>query len=102
LFDGFSAFKKNTEIDQGVDVHGVLPLLPRVNQAMLKRVFFCLKKVKGHAEKNKMNASNLGTVFGPNLLRSPVGMHTISPQLLTLLTPLAQTLTRISFETTNM
>ena len=48
-----------------------MSLLPELNQAILKRLIICLKKVKENSEDNKMNASNLGLIFGPSLLQAP-------------------------------
>ncbi|KAL6050144.1 Protein fam13b [Balamuthia mandrillaris] len=54
-----------------LDLRKSIQLLPAVNKALLKRLVFCLRKVKLHSDKNRMNASNLGLIFGPNLLRAP-------------------------------
>ncbi|XP_065906715.1 rho GTPase-activating protein 24-like isoform X2 [Dysidea avara] len=46
-----------------------LELLPRPNYNLLKYISRFLYDVQQHSDVNKMISSNLGTVFGPNLLR---------------------------------
>jgi len=48
----------------------LLVLLPRENRIVLNYLLSFLDKVSLHAEKNKMPAANLATVFGPNILRT--------------------------------
>jgi hypothetical protein len=72
LYDCFLAKAKLAQtLKSQPDLKGMIKLLPRYNRCLLKRVVSCLRKVKEHSHNNKMNATNLGTVFGPSLLRSP-------------------------------
>jgi hypothetical protein len=52
--------------------------LPKVNINVLKYLVRFLSQVHDHSEENKMNALNLATIFGPNILRP----QTADPQLL--------------------
>lgn len=61
-----------------VDLHRALSLLPKLNCRLLKRIFLCLKRVHEHAAFNKMHATNLGVIFGPNILRPPSGFLFLS------------------------
>ena len=45
--------------------------LPPENFCLLKTLCTFLQEITKHEEINKMNARNLSTVFGPNLLRFP-------------------------------
>ncbi|KAL7880391.1 hypothetical protein SRHO_G00026450 [Serrasalmus rhombeus] len=49
-----------------------LQSFPDVNRNTLLFLLHHLKRVAQKAEQNKMSLSNLATVFGPSLLRSPV------------------------------
>lgn len=46
----------------------VIPQLPVYNRYLLQALMKCLAAVVAHADVNKMNASNVSIVFGPNIL----------------------------------
>jgi hypothetical protein len=50
-------------------LRGLLLSLPEDNVYLLHSLFHFLYQVQQHQQTNKMNATNLATVFGPNLLR---------------------------------
>lgn len=61
----------NNALDQKrIQAVALLKKLPRKNQIVLKYLFGFLLEVSRSAEVNKMTPSNLGIVFGPNLVWS--------------------------------
>lgn len=50
----------------------VLQRLPRTHYETARHLFLHLNRVQARAAENKMTAANLGVVFGPTVLRSPV------------------------------
>jgi len=47
----------------------VIKSLPNSNQYMLQLLMFVLKQVSLNSDYNKMNANNLGIIWGPNLIK---------------------------------
>lgn len=53
------------------DLIPLVKQLPKENFCLLKKIILFLHEITKHEETNKMNAKNLSTVFGPNLLHFP-------------------------------
>eukprot|EP01089_Gocevia_fonbrunei_P019974 TRINITY_DN724_c0_g1_i1.p1 TRINITY_DN724_c0_g1~~TRINITY_DN724_c0_g1_i1.p1 ORF type:complete len:671 (-),score=151.06 TRINITY_DN724_c0_g1_i1:3693-5705(-) len=77
LYDAFieaakSAKQKGTEDEKSFveELNQLIMTLPFANKCLLKRVIWVLDTVNRQQEVNKMNATNLATVFGPNFLRT--------------------------------
>ncbi|XP_076607250.1 rho GTPase-activating protein 42 [Chaetodon auriga] len=51
-------------------IHALVHKLPEKNRAMLDLLTSHLHKVSSHSDQNMMTVSNLGTIFGPTLMRS--------------------------------
>lgn len=72
LYDSFSKATRwyNTKPEETVkEFRRLLLKLNKWNYNLLKYITRLLHEVRMNSEMNKMTASNLGTVFGPNLLR---------------------------------
>lgn len=76
-----------------MNLRDMICLVPRRNLLLLKRLVMTLRmvmfflahkkpnmccQVREHAAKNLMDENNLGVIFGPNLLRAPAGIKSIS------------------------
>ena len=69
LYSSFvEAAKKEDEATRLNEIYLVLQKLPRANREILKVLIRHLNKVSLKSDKNLMTSSNLGVVFGPNLL----------------------------------
>mmetsp|Transcript_17894 Transcript_17894/g.69353 ORF Transcript_17894/g.69353 Transcript_17894/m.69353 type:complete len:662 (+) Transcript_17894:66-2051(+) len=71
-YEEFLEVARNADAKDDVILAGVTPLLQlleRPNFLLLRRLMLFLKRVSGHANKNKMGIRNLATIFGPNILR---------------------------------
>ena len=56
----------------------VIVQLPLYNRYLLQALMKCLSAVVAHSDVNKMNASNVSIVFGPNIL-SKVNASIVDP-----------------------
>ncbi|XP_075260572.1 uncharacterized protein LOC142352090 [Convolutriloba macropyga] len=65
------ANRKREETERLDSMRRVINQLPTHNLETLKYLMRHLDKIAKHSEENKMDVTNLATVFGPTLLRSP-------------------------------
>ncbi|XP_065838140.1 rho GTPase-activating protein 1-like [Oscarella lobularis] len=70
LYDDVMAFLDLPSSERAVAAKKLLAALPRQNYVVLKYLVAFLVEVAGHSDENKMTASNLSIVFGPNLIWS--------------------------------
>eukprot|EP00039_Didymoeca_costata_P015398 m.260822 g.260822 ORF g.260822 m.260822 type:complete len:783 (-) comp16215_c0_seq1:4958-7306(-) len=75
--DWFDAIQLESQSELENALKNCVLKLPGANQKILVAVIAHLSKVAEHADKNKMQSSNLGVVFGPTLLWS-VEDHALS------------------------
>ncbi|KAJ5072371.1 rho gtpase-activating protein 68f [Anaeramoeba ignava] len=69
LYKPFLKIQKKGSDKKNDQLVKLLLLLPDEHQLVLKHVFEFLAYIAQHSDKNLMTASNLATVFGPNILR---------------------------------
>lgn len=55
---------------KAIELKSILRRLPAANYATLKLIISHLGRVADHAQYNMMGPKNLGTVFGPTLMRA--------------------------------
>eukprot|EP01117_Protostelium_nocturnum_P003688 TRINITY_DN1496_c0_g1_i1.p1 TRINITY_DN1496_c0_g1~~TRINITY_DN1496_c0_g1_i1.p1 ORF type:complete len:1155 (+),score=559.92 TRINITY_DN1496_c0_g1_i1:114-3578(+) len=69
LYDNWMQASKIPEPENQIEAYkGLVAQLPEYNRFHLHYLLSTLKKVAANSEVNKMQASNLGIIFGPNLL----------------------------------
>ncbi|GAA5863704.1 hypothetical protein JCM3774_001219 [Rhodotorula dairenensis] len=73
LHEDFISATENPDPNGRLDaIEQVLKQLPPAHYETARHLFLHLNRVQSRADENKMTAANLGVVFGPTVLRSPV------------------------------